>query len=178
MQGELEPKGGHRRSAARRAIHGAFQVGVVLKGIDGMLELAGAALLVAIPPRRFARAVSLLTQHELSEDPHDFIARHLVRAAAHLSVGMQTFAWVYLFIHGVVKVALVWALLRRRLWAYPVAIAIFFAFGAYQLYRYSLSHSTAMLVLTAIDVFVILLTWVEWGRLRREAPPGRGAELT
>lgn len=167
------------RPGSKGAVHAAFEVGVVLKGIDGALEVIGAALLLAIPPTRIAQWVGLLTAHELSQDPHDLLATRLVHAAAHLSVGAQTFASVYLLTHGVVKVALVWALLRRKLWAYPWAIAVFAAFGAYQLYRYALTRSAAMIALTVLDVFVIALTWVEWRRLRAEAPAGgrlRGAE--
>ncbi len=160
------------KPGSKGVVHAAFEIGVVLKGIDGALEVIGAALLLAISPRQISRWVGLLTAHELTQDPHDFVARHLVHAAAHLSVGTQTFASVYLLTHGVVKVALVWALLRRKLWAYPVAIGIFAAFGAYQLYRYSLTHSMAMIALTVLDAFVIALTWVEWRRLRSEAPSG------
>ena len=80
----------------------------------------------------------------------------------------QLFAAAYLLIHGVVKVALVWALYRRKLWAYPAAIAIFAAFAVYQIYRYFVSSSLAMIALTALDAVIIVLTWIEYGRLRRE----------
>ncbi len=154
--------------ARRGVVHAVFELGVVLKGIDGLLEVAGAALLLFVSPRQIGRAVELLTQHELSQDPHDAVAGHLVRAARHLSMGETRFASAYLLSHGVVKLVLVWALLTSRLWAYPIAIAVFAAFGGYQMYRWSISHSLAMVTLTVLDAFVILLTWLEYRRLRRE----------
>jgi uncharacterized membrane protein len=89
-----------------------------------------------------------------------------------LSPQSQLFAAAYLLTHGVVKVLLVWALLRKKLRAYPAAIAVFTAFGVYQMYRYVLSPSFSMIALTVLDVIVIVLTWTEYGRLKRgESPP-------
>ena len=47
-------------------------------------------------------------------------------------------------------------LLCRRLWAYPTAIAVFAAFGVYQVYQYTFSH------LTVLDAVVITLTTREY----------------
>ncbi len=157
----------------RGAVHAIFAVGVALKGVDGLLEVGGAILLALVTPRQIGRTVALLTQHELSQDPHDLVATHLVRAAEHLSIGGTRFAAVYLLSHGVLKLLLVWALLASRLWAYPVAIAVFAGFGVYQTYRYAIGGSLGMVALTVLDVFVILFTWLEWRRVRRERRAGR-----
>lgn len=122
-------------------VHLFFEVGVILKGIDAVLEVIGAGLLVFVKPGQINRVVGVLTQHELSEDPHDFVATHLVHAASHLSSGGVHFASLYLLSHGVLKIWLVWALLKSKLWAYPVAIVVFVLFGVYQMYRYAMSHS-------------------------------------
>lgn len=158
-----------RASRAKResALHLVFDLGVVLKGIDGVLEVLGAGLLAFASPQAIASWVSALTAHELSQDPHDFIAIHLLAAARHLSVGEEAFASLYLLSHGVLKILLVWALLAKKLWAYPLAIGVFVAFAVYQTYRYTLTHSTGMIALTALDVVVIILTWIEYGRLKR-----------
>ncbi len=144
-----------------------FNFALILKGLDGLLELVGGILLIVISPETINRLAHSLTQHELSQDPHDFLAHHLLRLTANLH-NTQTFGALYLLTHGLVKVWLVWALLRSRLWAYPTAIVVFAAFGAYQMYRWSYTHSVAMLALTVQDVFVILLTWAEYRRLRGE----------
>jgi uncharacterized membrane protein len=47
-----------------------------------------------------------------------------------------------------------------------VAIAVFFAFIAYQLYRYSFTHSEWLLLLTILDGVVIWLTWHEFTHLK------------
>jgi uncharacterized membrane protein len=86
--------------------------------------------------------------------------------AQHLSVGTETFYAFYLLSHGLVNVALVIGLLRGRLWAYPVSLAVLVAFIAYQGYRYSYTHSIGLMVLTAFDIVIIWLIWHEWRLLR------------
>jgi uncharacterized membrane protein len=150
-------------------VHAAFEIGIFFKGLDGVAEVVGAVLLLVVPPRAISHALVMVTQHELSEDPHDFIASHLLRLSERFSADTQFFAAMYLLVHGVVKVLLVWALFRRKLWAYPAAIVVFAAFAVYQMHRYFLSHSLAMIALTVLDVGVIVLTWMEYARLKRGA---------
>ncbi len=149
-------------------LHIAFEVGVILKGLNGLLELVGGALLLAFPPSAIEKFIVGLTSNELSKDPHDVIATHLRQAAHSLSASDQLFAAIYLLSHGVIKALLVYALLRGKLWAYPWAIGVFTAFGVYQMYRYFISPSGWLIALTVLDVIVILLTWFEWRRLRSE----------
>jgi uncharacterized membrane protein len=78
----------------------------------------------------------------------------------------KTFFCFYFISHGAIKLVLVAALLGRKLRAYPVAIAFFALFAAYQVYRYFYSHAVLMLVLTAFDVFVIIFAWLEYKKLR------------
>lgn len=150
-----------------RIVHVLFDLSIICKGVDGLLEIIGGAILLFISPERIHSFIRTVTQHELSEDPGDLVATYLLNSAQHLTAGAKTFAAVYLLWHGVVKVALVTALLLKRHWAYPAAIGAFFLFLVYQLYRYSHTHSNELLVLSAIDVVVIVLTWLEYRRLRR-----------
>jgi uncharacterized membrane protein len=172
------PKPGHSSGGTGRSrpmLHLVFVVGVVFKGVDGLFELIGGALLLLVPPEVIRGAISAATQHELSEDPRDFFATQLARAAHRLSTSEVLFSALYLLVHGLVKVFLVWALLRSKLWAYPAAMLIFAAFGGYQMYRYALQPSFTLIALTVLDTFVIVLTWLEYRRLRTERGRERSA---
>jgi uncharacterized membrane protein len=147
-------------------IHRIFQVGIILKGLHARIECAGGVALYFISTESIVHWVDLLTQEELIEDPDDFVATHLLMVAQHLSVGTETFYAFYLLSHGLVNVALVIGLLRGRLWAYPVSLAVLVAFIAYQGYRYSYTHSIGLMVLTAFDIVIIWLIWHEWRLLR------------
>lgn len=149
-----------------RVIHLLFLTGVVIKAIDGVLEVIGGVLLVVTSSERIHHIVRLLTRQELSEDPGDLIANYLLRATHHLSLATKNFAAAYLLVHGIIKIGLVAGLLLRRHRAYPAAIVAFFLFVIYQLYRYTDTGSPNLLALSALDVFVIILTRLEYRRLK------------
>ena len=151
----------------RSKLHTAFEIGVILKGLNGLLELAGGILLLIFPPSALQRFVVGLTHNELSKDPHDFVATHLRAAASHLTSNAELFAAVFLLSHGIIKVVLVYALVRDQRWAFPWAIGVFSAFGIYQIYRYAVQPSGWLIALTVLDVFVILLTLAEWRRVKQ-----------
>ena len=150
-----------------RAVHLLFDLSVLGKAVDGVLEVVGGALLFFVAPDRITSLVRALTQHELSEDPHDAVAGFLTRSLQHLSTDTKGFAALFLLSHGAVKVVLVWALLRKQWWAYPVAMAAFALFLLYQLYRYWHTRSGWLLAISVVDSLVIVVTWLEYQRLRR-----------
>jgi uncharacterized membrane protein len=92
-----------------------FEVGITLKGLDGVLELIGGTLLLLLSPATIDRIVVGLTQHELSQDPHDFIAVHALNLAHGLTGTTVILSALYLQSHGVVKIVLVAALLKNKL---------------------------------------------------------------
>ena len=139
-----------------------FEVGIILKGLDGVLEVLGGLLLLVLSPATIDQVVTSLTQHELSEDPNDFLATHLLKTAHGLTGAAVLFGAVYLLAHGMVKVILVAALLNSQLWAYPWTIAFLGVFIVYQLYRLSLNPSVGLTVLTIFDTFIAGLTYREY----------------
>jgi uncharacterized membrane protein len=139
----------------------SFRISIALKGVNAALEIVGGVALAAVSPAFILRAVALLTQNELAENPRDFIANYFLHAASHLSLSGQRFAAVYLFSHGVIKIGLVWALLNHKLWAYPLSIIVFGAFIVYQLYRFTLTHAPGLIALSLFDLLVIGLIYLE-----------------
>jgi uncharacterized membrane protein len=146
--------------------HHLFNISIIAKGVDGVLETIGGILLFFISPKQIHSIIQRVTQHELSKDHKDIIASYLLNSTSHLTKGVTTFAAMYLLWHGVVKIGLVAALMLKRRWAYPAAIAAFTIFLVYQIYRYSHTHSPELIVLSILDIFVIILTWLEYKRLQ------------
>ena len=144
-----------------------FEIGIIGKGLNGAVELFGGLLLLFVTPDWIRRLAVSLTRVELSEDPHDFIATHLLHTTSGLTGNAILFGSVYLLTHGAVKVVLVIALLLNKLWAYPWMIAVLFVFIGYQLYRISLDATAGLIALTIFDVGIVLLTWREFRVQRR-----------
>ena len=156
--------------AVSRRLDDTFKVSVILKGIDGALEVVGGLVLLLVSPTTLNHLVRTLVQHELSQDPNDLIARHLLRSTTDLAHGGRGFAAVYLLSHGITKIVLVVALLQRRTWAYPGMIALLGAFIVYQGYRLAVGFSVGLALLTVFDAFVVWLTWREWRAGDRSVP--------
>lgn len=148
-------------------IHLVFEFSLLFKGVFALIEVIGGTAAYFITPQRSLRVVAAVTQDELAEDPHDFVATHLMLWARHLSISAQHFTAIYLLSHGVIKLALIVGLLKMKLWVYPTAIVAFGMFIMYQLYRYTSTQSPWLLVLTLVDIVVIGLTWHEYHYLRR-----------
>lgn len=95
------------------------------------------------------------------------MAAHVTHLADRFSADSQHFYALYLLTHGLVKLVVVILLARRIAAAYPLAIGVFGLFIAYQLHRWSVTHSPMMLALSAFDVLLIWLTWGEWRGSRK-----------
>ena len=146
-----------------------FEVGILLKGLDGLLEIAGGVLLLLIKPQYLNQLALTLTQHELSEDPHDFLSSHILHSTENLAAGSLVFAALYLLSHGIVKIVLVVEILHDRFWAYLGLIYLTIGFMVYQSYRFSYSHSIGLLLLTVFDAVIVYLTAVEYRKRRHQS---------
>ena len=155
---------------SEKRLHEAFEIGIVLKGLNALAELASGIVLYFTSVETLVGIVTWLVHDELLVDPRDWVANTLLDAANHFSVGGKAFAAWYLITHGVVKLILVGGLLRNRGWAYPASLAVLGAFIVYQLYRMTFAFSWGLIALTVFDVIVIWLIWHEY-RVRRGLAP-------
>ena len=157
--------------AARRTER-LFRIAMFVKGLDGAVELIGAIALLLVPAALVNQLVADVISRDLVGSPDGFLARHLVAGTAEFASGNRTFVILYLGLHGVVKLALVVALLRRWMPAYPVAAVVLSVFVAYELYRAVRTGSVVLPVLAAVDILIIIMVVREYLLLRREVRTG------
>ncbi len=142
-----------------------FYVSLVLKGTFSALEIIGGLLLLLIPPQTVNHLAVSLTQGELSQDPRDFVANHILKVGHDFAnSGSRYFAAFYLISHGLVKLFVIVALFKEKLWAYPAMVAVLGCFVVYQVYRLSLHFTIGLTLLTLFDLFIIWLTLKEYKR--------------
>src|SRR5205809_420982 len=98
----------------QRRIHQIFIVSIVLKGLHSLIECIGGAVLVFVSTGAIRNLVAKLSQESPIAAKSDFIARHLADAVNYVSPDTKHFYSYYLLSHGVVKLALVVALLRGK----------------------------------------------------------------
>jgi uncharacterized membrane protein len=144
--------------------HRIFQVSLLFKAAFAVVEILAGISAYFVTQQFLFKLVERLMRQELLEDKRDLIASYLLTSVDHFSLSTRNFTAVYLLSHGVIKLWLIIGLLRGKLWYYPLAIAVFGLFIVYQLYRFSLSHSLWLVLITVVDIVVIALTWQEYRR--------------
>jgi uncharacterized membrane protein len=143
-------------------LHQSFEVGILLKGMGALFEIAGGLVLWFVKPSQMNDIVRRLGENLLADAPHHPFAVHVLNASQRFADNGTTFASLYLLSHGVVKLALVICLLLNKMWAYPLTIVVFSAFMVYQVHRFTHTHSWALIWLTVFDAVIVYLTWKEY----------------
>lgn len=160
--GMKAPVRGGQRTGKTGLMHRLFDVVVILKGLDGGLEIIGGTALLLVRAGAIMVLVDALTARELSEDPGDLIANLLRQWAAGFGHSAQMFAAAYLPFHGFAKVTLATFLLMGKTWAYPVALTFFSIFVVYAGFRLSLGWTWVLAALIGLDLVTIWLVAREW----------------
>lgn len=150
----------------KKNIHISFHIGLVLKGLNDVGEILLGTLLLFVTPDKLSKFITLISANELSEDPNDFIMRHLISFSQTFSVDMQFTASLYLLSHGIAKLLIIYFLWKQKLWAYPLSCVLFTFFVIVQSVRFSQTHSIGLLFLTVIDLLMIFLTVLEYRNIK------------
>jgi len=146
---------------AKNKLDRAFEISLVLKGIDGLFETLSGVVFLFIHPEFVLRIVHGIVGYH----PHNFIAVHFLKWGTDFGKGAAIFAALYLLSHGIIKLVLIYAIIREQLWAYLGLVVVTAAFVVYQLYH-MIAHGPTFsyIVLTLFDFVVIYLTGKEYSR--------------
>lgn len=157
-----------------KLFHKAYYIGIAIKGFDGAVEfLAGAALLVS--PTIVHDVLSAVVGHAAAHDSMlwRWIGEYVGRLDNDLQRAGLTFLIIFLLGHGIVKLVLVYCLLRRIVWAYPYALGVLGLFLLYQLIvTLQDPGSLGLWFFCILDAAIIWLVWGEWKDLREEVERG------
>lgn len=157
----LDHRGGNTEDH-RSLQHRAFEVGIGLKGLDGLLQAVGGVLIWFVTPSLVGSFFQTLYGHDFFNAEGGRIALHVLNASENFASGSKLFPSVFLLSHGIVKILLVTAIWMNKLWAYPLMIIVFSAFSVYQIYRLAHTHSLVLALITAVDIAIVILTWREY----------------
>lgn len=151
-----------RPSGRERLLDFSFLVGVALKVLNVFGDLGAGIPLLFLGPERLSLWAQLATNDVLAEDPDNVAANYVMHATEQLTSSSLNYAAVYFLVHGLVKVAILIALIRGSRRMYPWVIGALGALLVYQLVDFAFTRSVTMLILSVLDAIVIWLTWREW----------------
>ncbi|HEY8992403.1 MAG TPA: DUF2127 domain-containing protein [Candidatus Microsaccharimonas sp.] len=148
-----------------------FEYGILIKGIDGLIELLTAIALIFLSPQRLQGLVVFATHRELAHDPNDFISNFLIHASHQFTNSGRLFLIVYLAVHAAIKLVAVVGLLRNEMWAYPFSLISLGALTLYQVYDIIfVKGSIFVIALTIIDIAILALIWREYQKVKKNPP--------
>jgi uncharacterized membrane protein len=139
-------------------VHRAFWLSLFLKGLDGALQLAGGVVVLIFEPGTLGKAYRWLTRFLLGKSSHN--------AEADFHISIEILVCIYLLSHGIIKVLLVYGLLKEKLWVFPAALVGFGFFLTLEIYRIYQHFYWAILILMCIDVFVVTMVILEWKKVK------------
>jgi len=147
-----------------------YKIGVAIKGFDGLVELVAGILLLAAP-QVLHTALQAVSGEALEH--HGRFMAYISENVAHIDTDLSKsgllFIAIFLISHGVVKLALVYALLKEIVWAYPYALVVLSGFFIYQVYAFVVHPTVSMAIFSLLDAVIIWLVWGEWQKLKLDA---------
>jgi len=151
---------------SEKYIYRFFRLSIYFKGALSLIEIASGIAALLISPATIGAFIISVSQNQLLEDPDDFFALHALSIGQSFSLTPQLFLAFYFLSRGIIKLGLVAALLKNKLWAYPAALTVLGAFMIYQIYQYFVTYSFWLLALTIFDAVVMWLIWHEYKIVR------------
>ena len=161
MKGLSERK---KEEKVERDILWLFDLALILKIINGALEVLTALLVLFVSPHLVLKLTEFATSGELTLDPHDPIATAIRSAAYAFTTRTHYLLALYLALHGIVKVLLVIGIFAKKKIAYPLFMIALALFGAYEAYRGLVLHELLLQALAVFDFSLLLLTSYEYRR--------------
>ena len=144
------------------SLHRAFLIRLWLKGLGGLTELLGALALLLIPVNVFKDLGQSLSSMFLNANPENAFGLAILKYTQSLDGHSTLLGAIYLVTHGAVKVVLVYALFRNRMWAYPMMLAALVIFVTLQTVDLFNEFTWGVFALTIFDIFMIWITNREW----------------
>ncbi|MDP2665381.1 MAG: DUF2127 domain-containing protein [bacterium] len=141
-----------------------FDLALLLKAVNGGLEMLGAALVLAVPPALVIKIVEFLTGGEIGQDVDDPIVSSIRDAAGAFAVHSHYLLAAYLALHGVIKVLLVMGIFAGKKIAYPLFMIALVLFGSYEAYRGFMRQELLLQVVAVFDFSLLVLTAYEYRR--------------
>jgi uncharacterized membrane protein len=143
-----------------------FYGGLVIKAASSLVEFLGGILMLVLSHDWLNHLIMIISASELSEDPKDMVMNTLIRLGQNLSISSQHSVAIYLLLHGITKLTVIWLLLKKKLWAYPLAVGVFGLFVMYEMYSYFHTRSVLLQINVIVDIAIIVMVVLEYKHLK------------
>jgi uncharacterized membrane protein len=141
-----------------------FDFALIMKVVNGALEMLTALLILFVPPALVIRLAEFATNGELAQDPDDPIATAILTTAQTFTIHSHYLLAGYLALHGIIKIVLVIGIFAKKKIAYQLFMLALVFFGIYEAYRGFILHELLLQALAFFDLGLLILTSYEYRR--------------
>jgi len=145
-----------------------FYLVLFFKALTSLMELVGGFLILIINHESINKIIRSVAIPELRKDPTDVLMINLVKFGNNFSINSQYSVAIFMMLQGVAKLIVIWLLVKKKVWAYPLAVLVFLAFITYEIYSFINSNSIIVLGATVIDVAIIVVIILEYRLMIKE----------
>ena len=142
-----------------------FRLGMLWRVVYGIAKVILGILILNFVGQSLGDVFYNLMSHEIIEDPNDLLVKTVSYLLNINRLDISYFTSIYLIFWGLLDSFLSISILRFRLWAYPVSLALISLFTLYEIYRLTYSHSLILLFVIIVDIFIIWIIKKEYTRL-------------
>ncbi|PIN93228.1 hypothetical protein COU54_03830 [Candidatus Pacearchaeota archaeon CG10_big_fil_rev_8_21_14_0_10_31_24] len=146
-----------------KIVHNFFKIVVTLKFIHAIIELLLGTALLLLTHKFISEIIVILVKERFVGDPDFFISQYISQFGIDFSLSIKLFFAVYLIIHGLVNISMVYGVIKKPSLAYPISLIVFIGFLIYQIYDYIFTGSLWMLGIIIFDILFIILLFYEYG---------------
>jgi uncharacterized membrane protein len=159
--------------AAKGKLHRLFELSILIKGIDGVLELLAGIVLFFISSREITGIVHFLFRYDFDAD--DIINGFVLNITQNLTHSTQMFGAFYLLVNGIIKIAIVLALWSEKPIIFPIAGFILGIVTVFGIVRFLHSLSPLLFFFILLDIVIIILLYYEYKRLKKNGLTSKAA---
>jgi uncharacterized membrane protein len=146
-----------------------FNVALVIKAIDGILEVISGALTAFVSNSSLNVFLESIRQGVASSHESGLLDKGILALEKDLNLRSQSILGSFLLSHGIIKIIIVYYVLKGRLWAYPAAIIVFSLFTVIQAIQLISGFSITVAALTIFDILVVILTSIEYREIKKRS---------
>jgi len=145
-------------------LHYFFIISLVITGLIGILQIFSGAGVYFTSITKITQWIDSTFLKETLKHPSSPVSQYITQTITSytISVSAKNMTVAWLFIHGTTNTAITYFALRKKLWIYPIAIAIFSILGLYQIYLFVLNPTIPLFIFALFGTLIAILTIIEY----------------
>lgn len=144
-----------------------FIVGMWWRIGYGIFRIVLGLAILRIVGKPLVDVVNFLMARGLIDNPNNTLYVFVIQALSNHPLHITYFVSFYFIFWGVVDIILSYNLIKHRLWAFPLSLALIASFMVYEVVRFIHTGSLILVGLMCIDTFVFWLIWREYKKLTK-----------